>query len=270
MSIFRFDDYREYVRSWVKASPGGGRGQYQKLAVALGMHTTSVSQVFNGHKTLSLEQAAALAKYLSLNETETDYLMALVEFDRAGSTTLKEILSRRLKRLRDVSQQLTNRLPVDQALSDEAKAVFYSNWFYSAIRLATDTPHLNTPEAIAEYFQLPLSLIREVVEFLLKHGLCTETEEGRLKLAAKRTHLDASSPLISRFHTNWRVKAIERSSRLDMESEVMLSAPMVLSKNDIAKIRTTLLETIEQVVKQASESGSEELYCLNIDWIKMR
>ena len=67
--IFGVDDYRIYVRAWVKAQ---GRGEYRKISQALRMHTTLVSQVFAGKKCLTEEQASLLCQHMGLNPLESD------------------------------------------------------------------------------------------------------------------------------------------------------------------------------------------------------
>jgi uncharacterized protein (TIGR02147 family) len=269
MSIFEFEDFRTYVVQRMRKLPKKGHGEFQKIASSLGMHTSSISQVFKGQKNLTLEQASRLATHLGLNDLEADYLLNLVERERAGSDDLRKRIDSRLRKIKDLATQLVNRLPRDQVLSEENKAVFYSSWFYSAIRLASDIKGLQTIEALAEHFSLPPALVNEVLKFLVSTGLCIE-EDGLYKMGPQRTHLEASSPLISRLHMNWRTKAIERSPKLDLTEELQLSSPIVLSKKDALEVRRILLDQIQSILKMAGPSNSEVLYCFNVDWIKIK
>lgn len=269
MTIFEYADYRLYVVERIKKLPKKGRGEFQRIAQTLGMHTSSISQIFKGLKGFTPEQGCRLAEHLGLNELESDYLLNLIEKERAGTKALQSRIEKRLQKIRELATQLVNRLPRDQVLSEENKALFYSNWFYSAIRLATDIEGLQTIEALAAHFSLQPALVNDVLQFLLGCGLCVE-QDGLYKMGPKRTHLEATSPLVSRHHMNWRMKAVERSTKLELNEELQLSAPMVLSKKDALHVKALLMTQVEDVLKKAAPSPSETLYCLNIDWFKIK
>lgn len=269
MSLFDFKDYREFLVKRNLHLPKKGRGEMQKIATALGIHTSTMSQVVSGQKCFTPEQGSKLAQYLGLGELESDYLLTLIDLERAGTPDLRERLEKRLAKIQKQSQELIHRLPTDRVLSEEDKAVFYSNWFYSAIRLSTEIKGLQTTESLAEFFELSPSLVNEVMRFLISCGLCVE-ENGLYKIGPQRTHLEASSPLISRHHVNWRLKAVERAEAIEPSEEIQFSSPLVLSKADAIRIRTLLLDEIQSVMKIVTPSPSETLYCFNLDWIKIK
>ena len=57
MVIFEFDSYKDYVKTHVESLPNGGRGEWGRIARAIGVNSTMVSQIFKGPKDLSIEQA---------------------------------------------------------------------------------------------------------------------------------------------------------------------------------------------------------------------
>lgn len=268
MDIFQYTDYRKYVVEKIKRMPSRGRGEYLRIAQHLAMQTSGISQVFKGKRNLTLEQGAALAEYFALTELESEYFLNLINLERAGTKILRQMHERQLKKLRAQSEQLVHRLSHEKVLSESDRTMFYSDWFYIALQLATDIPGLNTADALAAHFALPRKTVTDVLGFLTRSGLCSE-DHGQFKMGTQRTHLEANSPLIARHHTNWRLKAIERCTKLNREEELQLSSPMSLSHKDILKIRRMLLTAIESMLKTAAASPSEEVYCLNIDWIKI-
>ena len=48
--------------------------------------------------------------------------------------------------------------------------------------------------------------------------------------------------------------------------ELFYSAPMVLSRDDVAWVRERIAELIKLVLERVKQSDSEALACLNIDW----
>jgi uncharacterized protein (TIGR02147 family) len=267
MTIFEFDHYKSYLKQRIKELPGHGRGELSRIAKALNIHTTMVTHVLKGAANFSIEQALSLADYLGLNELETDFLLALVQWERAGTTKAKDFYHRKIVEIRLKALNLTQRLGTQNKLSNSDRAFFYSSWVYTAIRLLTAIDRFQTPEALAHELDLPIGRVRAALEFLISRGLCTE-ENSKVRYAAMPTYLEASSPLVSRHHQNWRHKAQERFERI-RESDLVFTFPMVISDKDALRIREKLVQLIGEVKTLSEPSPSEELFVLNIDWIKL-
>jgi uncharacterized protein (TIGR02147 family) len=266
MNIFRHDDYKAYVNERVRQMPD--KGQFRKIAHHLGVQASLISQIFRGDKDLTPEQASLLASYLGLSEPEADYLLTLVSLARAGNDSLRKLLRKRARQLRESASEPA---PVegDRPLSDHDKAIFYSNWFYSAIRQATFVPALDTADAIAAQFRLPRDVVRQVLEFLLSTGLCVRESGGpdkdRLRAGPRTTVLDSDSPFRSRHHSNWRLRAMEKIVR-SAPHELFFTCPMSISAADALRIRDLLRSAIDQVDQVADHTRGERVACLNIDW----
>jgi len=267
VKIYDFKDYREFLVDKIKAQPKGGRGELAKMARHIRIHTTSLSQILRGSRDLSQEQAVQVSQYFGLNERESRYFLLLVQYRRAGSADLKSLLERQLDEMKSESAELVHRFRADKSLSVEEKATFYSNWFYSGIRVLTSIPGFQTPEAIADYFGLSRALVNEVIQFLLSSGLCVE-KKGKLAPGPQYTHLDARSAFSHRHHSNWRIKAMQRHPNLS-PLELAFSAPMSLSKRDVEKVKTLLVDAIESVNRIRGPSECEEVFCLNLDWFRV-
>ena len=266
MKIFKFSNYRDFVTNTVRSLPKSGRGELLRIATHLGIHTSTLSQVLSGLKNFTLDQGCSLADYFGLNDLETRYLFHLIELERAGTEKLRLRLKKELAAIKDQSKNLSSIIPGTRELTEQEKAVFYSNWFYTGIWAATSIPGRQTPEELARYFGIPRFLVNQVIAFLVRTGLCVE-ENGKLSPGTTYVHLASGSPFIARHHSSWRQKAIERQAFLS-EEEIAYSSPMSLSKDDAVRIRALIVDWVEQVNKIRDPSPCEELYFLNIDWIK--
>ena len=78
------------------------------------------------------------------------------------------MIQKKLDELKKKSENLKDRLTIKAELNDNAKAMFYSQWYYSGIRLATSVKDLKTADQIAAYYNLPLPMVNRVLEFLVK------------------------------------------------------------------------------------------------------
>lgn len=262
-SLFESENYKEWVLSKLKTFPKAGHGQFRKIADKLRVHPVIITQVFKGSRELTEEQAIDLTDYLGLTKLESQYFLVLVQKERAGSAKLKEHHEARRKELQTQSKDLKNRMVNSQVLTEEAKALFYSNWYYSGVRLAASIPSLSHPQQIAEYLSLPLPTVQRVLEFLLAQGLVVQNEKG-LDMGPARTHVEASSPLVSRHHMNWRNKALQRMDKFT-DKELFFTGPVVFSEAAQAEVREILVQTIERFMKVVQDAPSEKLSCINID-----
>lgn len=265
VSVFDFTEYRTFLNSYIKALPKSGHGFKLKIADALSVHPTLITQVLKGLKSFTFEQAFALSQFIEMSDLEKDYFLNLVEFDRSGTAELKSFIQSKLLKLKQESDKAKNRVGQYAKISEADQALFYSQWYYSAIRLSCAISDDVTVDSLSKQFQLPKNLIKQVVRFLVGRGLLLERADQTLERGPQNTFLPADSPMVSRHHMNWRMKAMEKHSRLD-EGELAFSAPLTLAEKDIPEVKKICLEAIQQISKKVSSSKSEKLACLNIDW----
>jgi len=267
-NLFEIEGYKEFLRLRLKSMPKEGHGQISRIAEVLQMHPTRLSQILNGDVNLTMEQAAKLAVHLGLRTLEAEYFIALVQLERAGTSELRNIVSVQLKRLREQSKELKHRVPKEAVLTENQKAVFYSSWAYSAVRLACSVETLQSMDAIAEHLDMSRDQIRTILDFLLEAGLVVE-KGGRLNMGPKTTHLEKSSPLAIRQHSIWRLKAMNRHEKLTA-SEIAYTCPVSIRLEDQAIVREMIMQLIEGFLKKVTESDPpDSLACLNIDWFKV-
>ncbi len=268
MNIYGYSDYKEFVRSWVQNLPNGGRGQYQKIALHLKIHRTTTSQIFQGDKELSLEQACDLTDYLGLSKDESAYFLIMVQRARAGSKNLEKKLDAMLRKLRKDAENHPVRIEADLELESAIQSRFYSNWYYSGVRVLCSIPGFQNADAISTHFALDRKLVSEAIRFLREAKLCELNSKGELQPTGNSTYLSPHSPYIDSHRRNWRIKAMERFSVLS-PGELAFSAPLSLSLADASKFRKRFADLIEELYAVAKKSAPETMMVFNLDWIKL-
>jgi uncharacterized protein (TIGR02147 family) len=268
MGIFEYLDYKKWVRDRIQAMPKQGRGQLKKIADHLGASPAIISQVFGGERELTPEQALLLSDFFSLNKAETRFLVALVNFARAGTHRYRESLEEEIEEMRGLSRELSNRVKQNFRFTDEVKAALYSNWYYLAIWSLTSIEGFGNLESISKRLAIPPRKAREAVEFLLRHALIVEDKRGRLKVGPSLIHLESTSPQIPRHHQNWRLQAF-RHHENPGHDDVFYSAPVTLSAEEASDLRESIIKFIAESVNRIKDSKSEKLFCLNIDWFEV-
>jgi uncharacterized protein (TIGR02147 family) len=269
MSLFSFKDYREFLLSRMAELPKKGHGELSRMAQALGVHSALLSMVLSGQRDLSLDQSYELATYLGFTELETEYFTLLVSRDRSGNHRYKAFIEKKLEKIRQEAQQVVKRFPHERTLTNQERAVFYSSWLYSAIRIYTSTTEEGrTVEEIVERFHIARPFVIRVLDFLAASGLVVKAGD-RFKLGTQRTFIEHGSPHLLKHHSNWRIKALEQADRIS-ESELMFTSPFSVSKDDFQKIREQVTELLKQFSQVVKDSPAEEIACLNIDlfWIQ--
>ncbi|MFN7905369.1 MAG: TIGR02147 family protein [Pseudobdellovibrionaceae bacterium] len=266
MRIFEYQSYRKFLRARLKTLPSHGRGELTKMAQALGVHTTMISHIMKGSADFSIEQTLKLADHLAFNSLETDYLLALVQVERAGDQRTRAYCQSKLSELQTRALDLSGRLKTQNELSDEDRAFYYSSPTYSHVRLLCAIERFQIFEVLQAETKIPPNRLRGILDFLTSRKLCVE-KNGRFIYAELPTYLEASSPLVARHHLNWRQKTQEKIENLRAE-DLVFTFPTVISESDFQIIREKLVQFIEEFKKISGPSPSENLYCLNIDWLK--
>lgn len=264
MKIFEYRDYREFMVELLHSMPKRGHGVLTQWAKALRVSIPLMSQILKGIKGMTHEMADDLSRHLGLSEKELDYFLLLVDYDRAGTPTLRTHLKKKITEAQAESRQLKNRIKEVVELSSEARAIYYSSWIYSGIRNLVACEEIKNVEDLSLRLNLPRPVVVQLVEFLMKFGLILETPEG-LEYGPQSTYISSNSPLVQKHHQNWRLKGIQRMD-VKNEENLFYTSPMSLSLELANKVRKRLVDVIQEVQKEVGPSPSEVVRCLSIDW----
>src|ERR1700758_4028313 len=109
MRIWDHTNYRQYLLARL-GEEGSRTGLRKKLAEAIPVHTTFVSQVLKGRAEFSLEQGEAVNAFLEHTEDEGEYFLLLLMQDRAGSGKLKSRFERKIQLMRDERLNIKKRV----------------------------------------------------------------------------------------------------------------------------------------------------------------
>ncbi|MEK6628387.1 MAG: TIGR02147 family protein [Bdellovibrionota bacterium] len=264
MKLYDCKNYKEFVLNRIHSMPKRGHGQFLKISKLLSVHTTMVTHIFKGEANLSIEQALKLCSYLGLAELESDYFINLVQLARAGDKHTKDYFEQQIEKLRKNSLNLKVRLQAKNVLEDIDQSVFYSEWFYTAVRLLSAINDYQDTSAMAEALDLPLNTVNKVIQFLSQVGLCKQ-ENDKITYAPKDTYVNRNSKYVSQHHRNWRLKLLQKLDQIS-EDELVFTNPVTISDKDFAVIREELVRLIEKFKKISEPSNPETLCCFTLDW----
>lgn len=270
MSVFKYLDYQSFLKFFIQSKPKAGRGELRRIAEALGVSPTLMSQILAGSKDFSLEQAEGFTRYAGFNTLEQEYFLNLVQYARSGTANLKKIFRAKIEDLKAKSSEIENLLSQKNELSDEEKAVYYSSSIYASIWLYTSTSKLGrTREECMERFDISRAQVSQVLIFLTTVGLCY-TDGIHYKMSESRSvHVPRTSPHFQQHLKNWRLSAFRVYESMQ-EEELIYTGAMSLSKEDFKLLKEEMLKLIQTLNKVAVDSPAEEVACFNMDFFWVR
>ena len=263
-SLFEFEDYKAFLHAKIASSPREGKGLRRKLAESMGCQVAYVSHVLAADRHFSLEQAEAAARFFNLRSEETEFFLLLVEWNRAGTENLKKVLARQLDRRRSEHQLLKSRVAIQGKISEEDQAQYYSSWHYEAIHILLTIPEFRTIPKIARRLKIHPERASEILSFFLEKGIARETADGYTPTDA-HIYLKGDSPLISKYHSGWRVHVLQ-SLDLIRKEDLHYSAAVTLSAVDYQKVRELLSKTILESHKIIRPSKEEKFCVMALDF----
>jgi uncharacterized protein (TIGR02147 family) len=266
--LFTSTDYRKYLKSWISEQPKNGRGLISAMAKAAACQPVYLSRVLTGKAQLSLEQADAIQPVLKHSSDETDFFLLLVEWDRAGNTSLKKYFQKKIEAAREARANLQSRFTEARVLTREHQDIYYSSYHYAAIHTCISVPELQTLAALEAFLKIPTERLLEVLSFLKDTGLAFE-ERGRYRIGMNRLHLGKDAGLIRQHHSNWRIealKSLDRGKGAQSDKDLHYSAVVSLSEEDAVLLREHWVQALEEFSKRVAPSKEETVRALVIDF----
>jgi uncharacterized protein (TIGR02147 family) len=263
-SIYYYRDYKQYLKELLNSLPKKGRGMRAQLAQAADCQTTYISQVLSGSAHFNLEQADRISDYFAHNVSENRYFLLLVQFGRAGTTSLRRKLREQIQEIQERQMDLKTHFNLDNPLGDKEQMQYYSNWLYSAIHVMLSIPQYQSRDILAEKLNIEMSFLNDVLNFLVNNGFA-EKEGAKYKIGQQRIHLESDSPLIQLHHTNWRLQALKAISH-NNKNNLHYSSVVTISKKDAAKLRQQIVRFLDESKKTIAASPEEVPYSLNLDF----
>lgn len=266
--IYTYKDYKKFLNDSLDDLDQGGRGSRARMSRAIGCQTAYTAKVLRGPAHFNLEQGEALIDFLGLTEEQANYFLLLLLEARAGTPKLRLRYERQRQAILKEKLLLKNKLGIESHLEERDQFIYYSAWYFSAIHALTAIPGFQRPEQIAKRLNISLRQASDALEFLLRTGLLVREKKGELKIGKYQIHLGANSPLITKHHMNWRLRAMQAVEN-QLEAGVHYSAVVSISKNDEEKVKEKIAETIRWILSLVKDSKEEELCGLSLDFYQV-
>ena len=268
-SIFEYSNYKEYLQDLIKSFPKNGWGIISQWATETRIAQAQLSQTIVGERELSQEQGYSLSQVIKHTSIEAKYFQLLIQKNRAGTNSFKKFIENQMDELQSTRLKIGDRIDDAIELSEVTCSIYFSNWIYTAIRQFCFIEDGKTIEQIQDRFNLPPDLLDTIIHFLVDSKICFLSENKKIVPSASVIKLGKSAPVLYTHHSHWRLKALESFSKLT-ESELMLTIPMSLSREQFEKFREQIVQLTMNHVTDLQKKNAEEIACLNLDLFYVR
>jgi len=262
-NLLLFTDYKAFLRKQMSST----EETLTDLAAAAGCQRSYFSRVLNSEIHLTPEHAFNLAAHWRMQNPRDIYFLALVDYARAGTTSLKRHHFQKLNQIKAEQEsldRLVNRPRVENSIDVNT---YYSAWYWSAIHIATSIPQLQTEESLSQKLGLPLTVVSKCLNVLREAGYVKQSGKKWVYVTGA-AHASAGSTFVVNHHNNWRSRAVLSSQEGDSEN-VHFTVVQSISVSAYQKIRQRMLEFIQESAAIAGPSNEEELIVLNCDFFKV-
>jgi uncharacterized protein (TIGR02147 family) len=255
--VFDFDGYREFLRNQFPAK-GEGRGRRKDLAEAIQCQTSFISLVLTNRAHMSEEMLLGACDFLKLTRFETEFLLLLLHYERAGSKKLEQFYRQKIELFRNEQSEVEEALSSNESeLNGEQQIQYYSSWIYPAVHVATMLGNGMSLTDLEDILSADSDSLRNATAFLQSVGLIVK-KNSLFMCTKKRIHLSRSSPLAVMSHTSWRLESIRHVQKMN-DQNLHYSSVYTLSKKDYAKVKKALEAQILACEKIIAPSGRNTL-----------
>lgn len=259
-NVFEFSSYKQFMI--YKLRTIGSRGVLSRTAESMSCQTSYLSRVMNSKMQLTMDQAFLLTQIFKLPDSEKEYFLTLVEFERAGGFGYKESLKKKLQELKAKHESISEIVGKKKSI-EEVDGLYFSSWHWTAVHFLTSIPNYQTAIKISQRLQLPIVFVEDILKQLEGWGYVSH-QNKQWKYKSGEFHLPKSNPFTIIHHNNWRNKAILDSQNLNSEG-LHYTNIQTASVKDIEKLKELFLDFIKECNYMLGPSQPEESIAICLD-----
>lgn len=263
VDLFKYLDYRHFLKDYYREQKEkkGSRFSFRTFSRAAGLSSPNfLKLVMEGKRNLGPDGTLGFIKALRLNKEESAYFENLVHFNQSSTDDERNEWYRRLstsRKYREIRQ------------IEKDYFVYYSRWYYAAVRELTLLPDFREdPDWISRKLSPPIT-VREAsvaLDLLKKMGFVKKDKLGRLVQAERNitTAREVESLAIANFHRQMMALAAESIDRTSRDERDISSLTIALSQEKFQEAKRRIQEFRRELNVLLSEEGSvDSVYQIN-------
>lgn len=265
-------DYRIYLRDLIDLKRQvSATTTYSRLADAIKVQRSYLSNVLGGRGNLSEDQLYLLIRELNLNPSETAYLEQLARIDRCQVPSRKKDLEFELDVRRQALLSSAEAIQSPKVTEEDvgSRAEYYADPIYPLVHMGFClTQFQKKPLLLRDRLVLSVDAFSKAIDVLEKCGAIRVSESG-YELLQENIHLGPQSSLAKVHALTFRLRAVEKYKATKDKSDYFFTASFTANEELRMKIRQKFLKILEELSIEIDTAACDEIYHLNIDLFRV-
>lgn len=266
ISLFSSTEYRRAVEAAVERVRFHKPLSYAQLSKQSGVQATYFSNVLKGRASFSSDQLYRVARALEVSETELEFLLLLLEWDRCSVKDRKRELTRRIEAMREDNLTTARHLAAKKVAPEDASA---SEYYFDAMTKVVHVylgveRYAREPKLIAEALKIPVEYLGRLLETLVRLGYVERKGSGYV-VRLKHRHLPDDSPLCLPHQTLMRTRSLEQFQRLPRGKRYGVSVTFSATPETKARIQAEFLDFLKKAESLVGASRETHVFQMNFD-----
>jgi uncharacterized protein (TIGR02147 family) len=266
--IFEFTDYHHFFKAYYQHCKATKKFfSFRYFAAHTGVAASLLVAIINGQRKIRPAIARKYAQGMGLTARETDYLLALVGFERAKTHGQKNEAFSRIVRLRGQSKM---------TFLDADKYEYFSHWYHAAIREFIGLPFFKEDPAFIAGRLLPAiteAQARRSLDLLQRLSLVNRDKNGRLVATDKALSSEYETHTLSlrNFSREMIERARESLDTVPVEKREISGLTMGVSDECVDRIKQRIRIFKEEIVSMVvdDKNKSRNVYQFNFQFFPL-
>jgi uncharacterized protein (TIGR02147 family) len=259
INIFNYFDYREYLDDCFKKIKSKNPGfSFRALSKDLCIQSHNfLPRILKSERNLSKEFVPVLTDYLRLTGKEVKYFEALVAFNDARKTSIKE---KYLKRL------FTLRIDSEEYKTQDEKLRFFDKWYYPVIRDLVTICDFHDDYTLLARSCIPHispAQAKYAVAFLLNNGFIRREIDGRYRAVEAKIAAapEVDSAIIPKYHKATLLQCVDAIDTIKKEDRNFSSSTLLVSKELYEDFKKEIYHFRKRLLSMAKDCKNPEMVC---------
>ncbi len=255
-NIYSYLDYRKFLRDlYLFNKAQNKKYSYRYIAARAGFESDGIiGFIFNGKRNLTLKSLKKMAKGFNLNKTENKFFKYLVFMNQAPSSELKDHYLQKILKF----QQFVNERHLDKM-----GYIFFSEWYYPAIRELLQTQNTNGIDAIAIGLtldpKLSVSKVTAALKVLQELKLAEEKNGKWFGLpGVVKTDPIVETVVVENLYKQILKESITAVSRFPSDVRPLRGVMVPITPSILDVIRQDIDELIKKIVNHANQAKTRK------------
>ena len=264
--VYEHISYQSFLKGvLIERSQKNDSYSLRAMARQLGLSPSLLSEVLNGNRHLTEENAVFVADKLGLQEKEQLYFRTLVQLGRAKKPEVKQVLLNQLQKLHPKSE-VGHDLSVDHF-------IYVSDWHHFALmRLMDISDFVFSPGAAAKALNIHPFEVDAALERLVRLELVEKTVAGKFVKLRDNVLVKAAgmNDALRKYHKQALEKTIDALSAQTPSERFTGTENITLSSDQLSEASEIYEECFKKILNLSKKrKKGAEVYHLGIHMIRL-